>query len=33
VILDAMRNAGFADAKRSIDMGIFSNYSGAVSAT
>ena len=33
VILDAMRKAGFGDAKRSVDMGIFSNYSGAASAT
>ena len=33
VILDAMRKAGFGDAKRSVDMGIFSNYSGGVSAT
>ena len=33
VILDAMRKAGFDDAKRSVDMGIFSNYSGALSAT
>ena len=32
VILDAMRKAGFGDAKRNVDMGIFSNYSGVASA-
>jgi demethylmenaquinone methyltransferase / 2-methoxy-6-polyprenyl-1,4-benzoquinol methylase len=28
VILDALRGAGFADAKRKIELGIFSEYSG-----
>ena len=28
VILDALRNAGFSDANRAVEMGLFSEYSG-----
>jgi demethylmenaquinone methyltransferase/2-methoxy-6-polyprenyl-1,4-benzoquinol methylase len=32
VILEALREAGFADVKRNVEMGIFSEYSGDVSS-